>query len=171
VVPGNAKIQGMTKDLNMKGDDYNIALFIFFVPYILFEIPSNLIIKKVAPSTWLSAIMFLWGVTTIGQGLIKTNGGLQAMRFLLGFFEAGFVPGCEYYQSEDRLLWALLMGSRYVLDLNVLQTVRAAAPLQHLVHGLHLGGSFQRSAGVWNRAYGWNRRVWWMEMVRPPIPT
>jgi hypothetical protein len=40
---------------------YNIALFIFFVPYILFEVPSNLILKKLAPSTWLSLIMVLWG--------------------------------------------------------------------------------------------------------------
>jgi hypothetical protein len=40
---------------------YNIALFIFFVPYILFEVPSNLILKKLKPSTWLSLIMVLWG--------------------------------------------------------------------------------------------------------------
>ena len=40
--------------------------------------------------------MVLWGICTIGQGLITTNGGLQAMRFLLGFFEAGFFPGCVY---------------------------------------------------------------------------
>jgi hypothetical protein len=40
---------------------YNIALFIFFVPYILFEVPSNLILKKIKPSTWLSLIMVLWG--------------------------------------------------------------------------------------------------------------
>lgn len=39
----------------------DIALFIFFVPYILFEVPSNLILKKLAPSTWLSLIMVLWG--------------------------------------------------------------------------------------------------------------
>jgi hypothetical protein len=57
----------MTKDLDMEGKNagrYNIALFIFFVPYILFEIPSNLILKKLAPSTWLSLIMVLWGMFT-----------------------------------------------------------------------------------------------------------
>lgn len=75
----------------MTGNDYNIALFIFFPPYILFEVPSNILIKRIKPSTWLASLMFLWGVTTIGQGLVRTNGGLQAMRFLLGFFEAGFV--------------------------------------------------------------------------------
>jgi len=93
---GNARILGMTEDLDMTGDDYNIALFTFFIPYILFEVPSNIIIKRVAPSTWLAGIMFFWGVATIGQGLVKTNGGLVAMRVLLGLFEAGFFPGCEY---------------------------------------------------------------------------
>lgn len=55
--PGNARIQGMVEDLNMTGHDYNIALFIFFVSYILFEVPSNIIIKRIAPSTWFSIIM------------------------------------------------------------------------------------------------------------------
>jgi len=59
---GNARIQGLENDLGMSGNDYNIALFIFFVPYILCEVPSNLILKNVAPSTWLSAIMLAWGI-------------------------------------------------------------------------------------------------------------
>ncbi|KAK4984415.1 hypothetical protein LTR66_008508 [Elasticomyces elasticus] len=85
---GNAKIQGMTEDLKMTGNHYNIALFIFFIPYILFEVPSNIIIKRVAPSTWLSIIMVLWGISTIGQGLVTNFGGLVACRFLVGIFEA-----------------------------------------------------------------------------------
>jgi hypothetical protein len=48
----------------MHNNDYNIALFIFFIPYILFEVPSNLVLKKLAPSTWLSLIMVLWGIAT-----------------------------------------------------------------------------------------------------------
>ena len=58
---GNARLQGLEKDLNMKDHDYNIALFIFFIPYILLEVPSNLVLKKIAPSWWLSGIMFAWG--------------------------------------------------------------------------------------------------------------
>ncbi|KAL9124973.1 MAG: hypothetical protein Q9217_005763, partial [Psora testacea] len=60
---GNARIQGLEKDLDMKGQDYNIALFVFFIPYILFELPSNLLLRRVAPSIWLSSIMVLWGCT------------------------------------------------------------------------------------------------------------
>jgi MFS family permease len=86
----------------MKGNDYNIALFIFFVPYILFEVPSNLVIKRVAPSTWLSSIMILWGIATMGQGLVNTFGGLVAMRFLVGLFEAGFFPGICHQRLQSR---------------------------------------------------------------------
>lgn len=77
----------------MRNNDYNIALFIFFIPYILFEVPSNLVLKKLAPSTWLSLIMVLWGIATVGMGLVKNFGSLIAMRVLLGFFEAGLFPG------------------------------------------------------------------------------
>ena len=49
---GNARIQGLEKDLKMKGNNFNVALLIFFVPYILLEVPSNIVIRKVSPSTW-----------------------------------------------------------------------------------------------------------------------
>ncbi len=108
---GNAKIQGMTTELHMEGQDYNIALFVFFIPYILLEVPSNIIIKKVAPSTWLCTIMFLWGICTIGQGLVRNFAGLVAMRFLLGIFEAGLVPGSVYlismWYKRFELQWRL----------------------------------------------------------------
>ena len=58
---GNARLQGLEKDLKMKGHDYNVALFIFFIPYILFEVPSNILIRRFAPSTWLSSIIVAWG--------------------------------------------------------------------------------------------------------------
>ncbi|KAL2378146.1 hypothetical protein RJZ90_006226 [Blastomyces dermatitidis] len=62
---GNARLQGLERDLNMSGHDFNIALFIFFIPYMVFEVPSNIILKKVAPSTWLSGVMIGWGMDGI----------------------------------------------------------------------------------------------------------
>ena len=59
---GNARIQGMDKDLNLQGSDYNIALFIFFIPYILLDIPSNMMMKRLRPSMYLSGLMFCWGM-------------------------------------------------------------------------------------------------------------
>ena len=58
---GNARIEGLEKDLDMTGNDYNIALQVFFVPYILLEVPSNILLRRIAPSTWLSFLMFMWG--------------------------------------------------------------------------------------------------------------
>jgi hypothetical protein len=90
---GNAKIQGLTKDLKMSGTDYNVASMILFVPYILLEVPSNIILKKVRPSMWLSGLMFFWGVTTMCQGFVSSYGGLLVCRVFLGVFEAGVFPG------------------------------------------------------------------------------
>lgn len=62
---GNARLQGLEADLDMGGRDYNIALLIFFIPYVLLEVPSNLILKRFAPSWWLSGIMFGWGLFSL----------------------------------------------------------------------------------------------------------
>ena len=63
---GNVKLQGLEADLQMdpRGHQFNIALFIFFIPYILLEVPCNMILQKVRPSIWLSSIMFSWGAST-----------------------------------------------------------------------------------------------------------
>lgn len=58
---GNARLQGLEDDLQMEGHDFNIALLIFFIPYVLLEVPSNLVLKRFPPSLWISGIMFGWG--------------------------------------------------------------------------------------------------------------
>ncbi|TKA64773.1 hypothetical protein B0A49_09980 [Cryomyces minteri] len=62
----------------------------------MFEIPSNLLLKKLKPHIWLSACMFLFGLTTVCQGLVQNYSGLLATRFFLGLFETGMFPGCFY---------------------------------------------------------------------------
>lgn len=57
---GNAKIQGMTTQLHMKGNDYNVAVLLFTVAYIIFGLPANIVFKKTGPKS-LSVMMFLWG--------------------------------------------------------------------------------------------------------------
>lgn len=95
----NAKVFFLSEDLGLAGNDYNIALVIFFVPYILFEIPSNIILKKVKPRIWLSICMFAFGLVTLLQGFVQNLSGLIATRFFLGVFEAGMFPGCFYLLS------------------------------------------------------------------------
>ncbi|KAH8597839.1 MFS transporter [Bisporella sp. PMI_857] len=97
---GNAKIQGLMKDLNMTGQQYNLALLIFFIPYIILEVPSNLMLRKVTPSTWLSGLAFCWGIISMCQGFVTTHAGLVACRFLLGVFESGAFPGSVYLISS-----------------------------------------------------------------------
>lgn len=50
---GNARLFNLESDLHMSGSDFNIALLVFFAPYILFEIPSNLVLRKITPRIWL----------------------------------------------------------------------------------------------------------------------
>ncbi|KAJ5104981.1 hypothetical protein NUU61_002328 [Penicillium alfredii] len=93
----NAAILGLKDDLDIAtGTKYNTALTIFFVPYIIFEIPSNVLLKKLKPHVWLSFCMFMFGVVMICQGLVSNWGGLMTTRFFLGVFETGMFPGCFY---------------------------------------------------------------------------
>jgi len=97
----NANIFGLSTELDLvRNNRYNVALVIFFVPYILGEIPSNIILKKLRPHVWLSGCMFAFGLVTTLQGLVQNYSGLLATRFFLGLFEAGMFPGCKY---EERL--------------------------------------------------------------------
>lgn len=103
----NAKLFGLAKDLDLgTGDKYNTALVIFFVPYCIFEVPSNMLLKKFKPHVWLSLNMFLFGFTTMMQGLVKNYSGLLATRFFLGLFETGMFPGGESRNSGCMVLHA-----------------------------------------------------------------
>lgn len=105
----NAKLFGLAKDLDLgTGDKYNTALVIFFVPYCIFEVPSNILLKKFKPHVWLSLNMFLFGFTTMMQGLVKNYSGLLATRFFLGLFETGMFPGGE---STTLDAWSGLHGA------------------------------------------------------------
>ncbi|EEH04161.1 conserved hypothetical protein [Histoplasma capsulatum G186AR] len=97
---GNALIEGMLEELNMNNtNDPRIALLIFFVPYILLEVPSNVLLKRVAPSTWITILTFFFGLVTVCQGFVKGPKGLIVCRFFLGVFEAGLLPGFIYLMS------------------------------------------------------------------------
>ncbi|OAA60590.1 Major facilitator superfamily domain, general substrate transporter [Niveomyces insectorum RCEF 264] len=93
---GNANIVGMSKDLGMTDTQYNTVLSIFFVTYIVFEMPSNYVLGKYfrrRPSWWLGIITLLWGAMMTVHGVVKNYGSLTAVRLLMGLFEAGLFPG------------------------------------------------------------------------------
>ncbi|KAI2626886.1 putative allantoate permease [Xylaria nigripes] len=95
----NALTLGLPDDLGLTGEQPNTALAVFFVPYILFEIPSNILLKKFSPRIWLSVCILGFGVFELAQGFIQNYNGLLATRFFLGFFEAGIFPGSFYLLS------------------------------------------------------------------------
>ncbi|KAI8721340.1 MFS domain-containing protein [Fusarium sp. LHS14.1] len=97
---GNARIAGMDVDLGMKGFDYNVILSMFYVSYIIFELPSNIVCKILGPGWFLPALTVLFGACSIGSGFVKTVPQMMGVRFLLGIFEAGMLPGIAYYLSR-----------------------------------------------------------------------
>ncbi|KAL1882090.1 hypothetical protein VTK73DRAFT_2499 [Phialemonium thermophilum] len=115
---GNAKIEGLDKSLHMNGTQYNIALSIFFIPYVLAEVPSNMLLNRFKrPSYYLAMLVLLWGAVMTCTGVVQNFSGLAAVRFLLGLFEAGFFPGAImlvsrwYLPGETQTRIALLYTS------------------------------------------------------------
>ncbi|POS68989.1 hypothetical protein DHEL01_v212617 [Diaporthe helianthi] len=98
---GNAKIEGLVEDLGLTGNQYNIALTVFFPPYILFMLPSNILLKRFRrPSVYLGALISIWGTVMTCTGLVHNFTELVTARFLLGLFETGFFPGAVYICSR-----------------------------------------------------------------------
>lgn len=97
---GNARIAGMDVDLGMQGFDYNAALSMFYVSYIIFELPSNILCKVMGPGWFLPLLTVLFGICSISSGLVRTVPQMMGVRFLLGIFEAGMLPGIAYFLSR-----------------------------------------------------------------------
>ncbi|KAK1995425.1 major facilitator superfamily transporter [Colletotrichum falcatum] len=97
---GNARIAGLEKDLGMKGLDYNATLSIFYISYILFEIPLNVLNKLMGPGWFLPLTTLLFGLCSIATAFVHTGPQLMGVRFVLGIFEAAMLPGIAYYLSR-----------------------------------------------------------------------
>ncbi|KAL8701304.1 MAG: hypothetical protein Q9201_004975 [Fulgogasparrea decipioides] len=94
---GNARLYGMEEDLGLHGNQYQTAVSILFVTYLLSELPSNLVLKKFTPSRWISFITTSWGIIATLTGVTQSYGGLIACRLLLGLVEGGLFPGAAVY--------------------------------------------------------------------------
>ncbi|KAI0399965.1 DNA-repair protein rad2 [Xylaria palmicola] len=94
---GNARLYGLEEDLGLTGNQFQIAVSILFVTYIIFEIPSNLLLKPIGPQRWLAFIVVVWGGLATATGFVHNFGSLTGLRVLLGIFEAGLFPGLNLY--------------------------------------------------------------------------
>ncbi|KAF9038516.1 MFS general substrate transporter [Panaeolus papilionaceus] len=107
---GNARIAGLEKDLGMKGLDFNKSLTVFYVFYILVEVPSNLALKRFG-SIWIAFLVFSFGVIALGTAFVKSYAGLVVTRVFLGLAEGGTLSGLVYclsrYYRRHELVWRI----------------------------------------------------------------
>lgn len=96
---GNAKEAGLSSDLGLSSSDYSLAVSLFFIGYVVLQIPSNMILTRVRPRLYLPAIEFVWGCMVIAYVGVNNKSGLYAIRLFLGVVEAGFFPGALLYMS------------------------------------------------------------------------
>ncbi|KAI9836808.1 MAG: hypothetical protein M1819_000973 [Sarea resinae] len=95
----NARIEGLTADLHMTGDQYLTGLTLYFIGYVLFEIPSNIVLKRTTPRLWLPSLTLAWGVVSTLMGITQSLAGFLLVRFFLGVTESGLFPGVCFYLS------------------------------------------------------------------------
>ncbi|SAL62873.1 major facilitator transporter [Caballeronia arvi] len=93
---GFAKLQ-MLDQLKFSETVYGLGAGIFFIGYVIFEVPSNIVMHKVGARVWIARIMITWGLISAAMVFVKTPTTFYVMRFLLGVAEAGFLPGILLY--------------------------------------------------------------------------
>ena len=93
---GFAKLQ-MLPNLGLSEAAFGTGAGIFFVGYFLFEVPSNLLLRKFGARTWIARIMVSWGILSSAMMWVRSEWAFYGVRFLLGVAEAGFFPGIIYY--------------------------------------------------------------------------
>jgi ACS family tartrate transporter-like MFS transporter len=87
----------MNRDLGLNAYVYGLGASIFFIGYFIFEVPSNLLLDRVGARLWITRIMISWGLASAAMALVSGEISFLVVRFLLGFFEAGFFPGMILY--------------------------------------------------------------------------
>jgi len=95
---GFAKLQ-MAKDLGFSESVYGFGAGIVYLGYALFEIPSNLYLERTGARRTFARITILWGLTSVATMFVKTAASFYILRFLLGCFEAGLLPGVVLYMT------------------------------------------------------------------------
>lgn len=86
-------------DLGISNTAYGLGASLFTIGYVLFEVPSNMILFKVGTRQWIARIMISWGLATAAMIFVTTEWQFYALRFLIGSLEAGFSPGIIYYMT------------------------------------------------------------------------
>jgi sugar phosphate permease len=141
-----AKFQ-LQSDLGLSDTAYGLGAGLFVVGYVLFEVPSNLILYRVGARRWIARIMISWGLATAAMVFVHTEWQFYALRALIGAMEAGFAPGVLYYLTlwfpasyRGRVTSMLFVASAF--------SGLVGAPLSGLVLG-HLDGALGLRGWHW----------------------
>ncbi|KAI9714919.1 MAG: hypothetical protein M1820_000208 [Bogoriella megaspora] len=140
---GNARIDGLATDLALDGTKFNIALAIFYVPYVCVDVPSNLVLKYFKAGYYLPSLILAWGICSLCTGFVKSYSGLLVVRFFLGLCEGGLLGGMIIY---------LAMFYRRHQMLYRIGLFYCAAPLSGAFGGLLATGLAEINTGGYN---GW----------------
>lgn len=132
---GFAKLE-MTEALQITEAAFGFAAGIFFIGYLLFEVPSNLLLEKFGARKWIARIMISWGIVAALTAFVQDETQFAIARFILGVAEAGFFPGVLLYLT----LWFPRQYRTQVMVVFVLSNPIAnavAAPLSGWMLELH----------------------------------
>jgi sugar phosphate permease len=89
----------MNKDIGLGAEAFGFGAGLFFVPYALFAVPSNLVLQKLGPRIWIPILMIAWGFVSSAMALVDGRMSFFILRFLLGVAEAGVNPAAFYLLS------------------------------------------------------------------------
>jgi MFS family permease len=141
-----AKFQLQT-DLGFSDTAYGLGASLFVVGYVIFEVPSNLMLYKVGARRWIARIMISWGLATAAMVFVTNEWQFYALRFVIGAMEAGFAPGVLYYLTlwfpqnhRGRITSMLFLASAF--------SGLVGAPFSGLVLG-HMDGVMEMRGWHW----------------------
>ncbi|THG99873.1 hypothetical protein EW026_g2565 [Hermanssonia centrifuga] len=142
-----ANTDNFLQDLGMNTDDFNLGNTLFRLCFLIAELPSQLVSKKVGPDVWIPCQMVLWSIISLSQYWLTGRGSFLATRCLLGFAQGGFIPDVVlylsyYYTTSElpiRLAWfwvsnyvASIVGAFLATGLLRLRGVRGVAGWRYL---------------------------------------
>ncbi|KAF2871917.1 major facilitator superfamily domain-containing protein [Massariosphaeria phaeospora] len=90
---GNANAAGMSDDIGLSDNNYSLLMSLFFVGYLIWEVPSNMILYRISPSWYLSCLMAVWCAICCAMSKVRNDRDMIVARFFSGMVEAGFFPG------------------------------------------------------------------------------
>jgi MFS family permease len=138
---GFAKLQ-MAASLKLSETAFGLGASLFFIGYLLFEVPSNIVLRKFGPRTWFARILLTWSTVTVALAFTHSTWLFYTLRFLLGAAEAGLYPGLLYCAT----LWFPLKNRPRIISYLVMASLVAnmlSGPLCGILLGLDGASGFE----------------------------